>query len=95
MCTLIPCQHTLCLWRCTSSLPSSALFPLPFALTTPARAAFLASPCSRSSKGVCELEQAGVTLSHVGALTALLSHHQNEHREIQETAARAGLREIY
>lgn len=71
MCALIPCQHTLCLWRCTSSLPSSALFPLPFALTTPARAAFLASPCSRSSKGVCELEQAGVTLSHLGALTTL------------------------
>lgn len=59
----------LVMYFCTSSLPFSASFALPFALTTPACAAFLASPCSRSGKGLCELEEAGVTPSHLGALT--------------------------
>lgn len=85
---LEPCQHTLSLWRWTSALPSSAMCPLPFALTTPAPAAFLASPCSRSAKGLCQLEGAGLPPSHLGALTTAVDTERSKRQLPEQTLER-------
>lgn len=98
---LIPSQHTMPLWRRTSSLLSSDFFspsPLPSLHPGYAFGSFIASllAADQPSKGLCKMEKAEVTpLSLLPALAAFLSYHQSERVKIQETATRQELREIY
>lgn len=91
-------QHTMPLWRySSSSLPSCDVFldALCPHYTLAMHVLLLLHPCLQQISP-CEVQKAEATpLSLLRALPGLLSYHQSEHVEIQETATRRELREIY